>query len=190
MRLDQYANSEFNRGASRLKEAIWLATNGAILSSWLPGSSWRRWLLCCFGAKIGKGVVLKPGIRVKFPWRLTIGDHVWCGEDVWIDNLGQVDIGSHSCVSQGAYLCTGSHDWSDPRFGLIVRPVTIGIGCWVAAKAMLAPGTIMEDGAVLGMAALGRGRLQGGMIYPFSGSSHPRVWQSTLNQPLFKVRKS
>lgn len=189
MRLDHYANAEFNRGASRLKEALWLATNGALLSSWLPGSSWRRWLLRCFGAKIGKGVVLKPGIRVKFPWRLTVGDHVWLGEDVWVDNLGQVDIGSHSCVSQGAYLCTGSHDWSDPRFGLIVRPLTIGVGCWVAARAMLAPGTIMEDGAVLGMAALGRGRLQGGKIYLYTGASQPRPVAPTPPQPLSGGRK-
>ena len=69
-------------------------------------------MLTMFGARIGANVVLKPNIRVKFPWRLRIDDNSWVGQDVWIDNLAQVDIGSDTCISQGAYLCTGSHDWS------------------------------------------------------------------------------
>ena len=159
MRLDLFANPDFDRGASRLTEAAWLVLSGLLVSSWLPGSAWRRTLLRAFGAEIGMGVVIKPGVRVKFPWRLTIGDHVWIGEDVWIDNLAPVTIGAQSCISQGSYLCTGSHDWSDPRFALITRPIVIEGECWVGARACLAPGTAMEQGAVLTMGAVGRGRL-------------------------------
>ena len=165
MRLDQFSNSNFDRGASRFKEAIWLVANGLLLSSWIPGSSWRCALMRAFGATVGNGVVIKPRLRVKFPWRLKIGDHVWIGEDVWIDNLDVVSIGSHSCISQGAYLCTGSHDWTDEHFGLITKPITVQEGCWVGAKACLTPGTIMESGAVLAMVSLGHGHLDGNKVF-------------------------
>jgi len=89
----------------------------------LPFSSVRRFILRCFGAKVERGVVLKPGVRVKYPWRLSIGAHSWIGEDVWIDNLVEVRIGANACLSQGAYLCTGNHDWSDEFFGLQVLPI-------------------------------------------------------------------
>lgn len=174
MRLDQFENTGFDRGASRLKEVMWILTSEMLLASWLPGSSWRVAILRSFGGRIGKGVVLKPRVRVKFPWRLVLGDHVWIGEDVWIDNLATVEIGEHSCVSQGAYLCTGSHDWRDPAFGLITRPISVGKGCWVAAKAVLAPGSIMEDGAVLAMCSLGHGLIKGNKIHTKLGESRPR----------------
>lgn len=159
MRLDRYDTGDFDRGASRGIEMMWLVMQGLLLGSWLPGSGWRVRLLRWFGARIGTDVVIKPRVTVKFPWKLTLSDHVWIGEGVWIDNLAPVSIGAHSCVSQGAYLCTGSHDWSDPGFGLVVRPISIGSGCWVGAFACLAPGTDMADGAVVGMHALGKGRL-------------------------------
>lgn len=165
MRLDQFSNPDFERGASRSKEALWIALSGLLVASWLPGSGWRAALLRAFGASIGTGVAIKPGVRVKFPWRLDVADHVWIGEDVWIDNLDQVTIGAHCCLSQGAYLCTGSHDWSDPRFGLVTRPIRLDGECWVGARATLAPGTVMEQGAVLAMSGLGRGRLAAGMIH-------------------------
>jgi putative colanic acid biosynthesis acetyltransferase WcaF len=86
------------------------------------------------------GVVLKPGVRVKYPWRLSIGKHSWVGEDVWIDNLVEVRIGANACVSQRAYLCTGNHDWSDQSFGLRVLPIVLEDGSWVGAGALVCPG--------------------------------------------------
>lgn len=174
MRLDRFDNHGFDRGAPRIVELLWLALQAMIFSTWFPGSRWRCTLLRLFGATIGRGVVIKPHVRVKFPWRLEIGDHVWIGEEVWIDNLVQVSVGGHSCISQGAYLCTGSHDWSDPNFGLITRPILIGKGCWVAARATLAPGCEMQAGAVLGTGALGRGRLSENTIHLASGETRPR----------------
>lgn len=174
MRLDQYDNAAFSRGASRLTEAAWIILSGTFFNSWLPGSGWRRSLLRAFGAKVGQGVVIKPHVAVKFPWRLTVADHVWIGERVWIDNLAEVTIGANSCLSQGVYLCTGTHDWADPRFGLITRPITIGSGCWLGAESALAPGTIVEDGAVLAMKALGAGRLEEGKIHLNDGTIRAR----------------
>jgi len=106
----------------------------------MPSSTLRAWLLRLFGAQVGRDPVLKPGVRVKYPWRLSIGDDSWLGEDCWLDNLEQISIGNNVCISQGAYLCTGNHDWSDGSFGLIVKPITLGDGSWVGAKCLVGPG--------------------------------------------------
>ena len=105
-----------------------------------------------FGARIGRGVVIKPGVRVKYPWLLDVGHHSWLGEDCWIDNLAPVRIGANVCVSQGAYLCTGNHDWNDPAFKLIVKSIVLHDGAWAGARALIAPG--VEIGAC-GVAAAG-----------------------------------
>jgi len=182
MRLDLFSNPEFDRGASRITELAWIILQGLLFGSWIPGSGWRRVLLRLFGAKIGQGVVLKPGITVKFPWRLDVGDHVWIGEKAWIDNLAPVTIGSHSCVSQGAYLCTGSHNWNDLHFSLITRPIIIGRGCWVGAFARLAPGCEMENGAIITMNALGSGHIKAGEIRFADGATRQRSLTSTEPQ--------
>lgn len=149
--LARFRNPQFDRARPKLFEAIWMVTQALFVSSWLPGSTHRRLLLKLFGAHVGVGVVIKPNVRIKFPWRLKIGDHSWIGEDVWIDNLAPVTIGSNACISQGAYLCTGSHDWSSPSFDLLVKPITIADGAWVAAKSTVGPGVTVGEGAVLGL---------------------------------------
>jgi putative colanic acid biosynthesis acetyltransferase WcaF len=87
-------------------------------------------------------------VRVKYPWFLSVGDHSWLGEDCWIDNIAPVTIGSSVCVSQGAYLCTGNHDWSDPAFGLRPAPIILQDGCWVGAMSIICPGATMEECSV------------------------------------------
>lgn len=169
VRLDMFTNAEFSRGASRLTELCWIVVSGLLIESWLPGSGWRRQLLRAFGAQIGKEVIIKPRVRIKFPWRLSIGDYSWIGEEVWIDNLAKVTVGSHCCLSQGAYLCTGSHDWSDPKFKLITRPIELGDGCWLAAKTCLSPGTQVEPGTVVSMGSAATGQLSAWTIY----AGHP-----------------
>jgi len=159
MRLDLYRADGFDRGAPRWREAAWFPLEGLLLSSWLPGSGWRVALLRLFGARIGRGVVVKPGVRVKFPWRLVIGDHCWIGERAWIDNLAEVRIGSHVCVSQGAYLCTGNHDWAAETFNLRTEPIDLEDQSWVCARATLAPGARLEQGAILALGSTGQGRL-------------------------------
>jgi putative colanic acid biosynthesis acetyltransferase WcaF len=165
VRLRDFDNSGFDRGRSKLIEALWITMSTLFVESRLPGSAHRRLLFRLFGARIGKRAVIKPGVRVKFPWRLSIGDDSWIGEDVWIDNLDQVTIGRDCCVSQGAYLCTGSHDWTSPFFDLIAKPITIGNGAWIAAKASLGPGAAAGDGAVLTMGSVGLSYLEPWGIY-------------------------
>lgn len=183
MRLDRYTNNDFRRGASRPTEAFWLLISSLLVSSWLPGSAWRATLLRLFGASIGKGVVFKPRVVVKFPWRLHIGDFCWIGERVWIDNLTDVRLGDHVCLSQSAYLCTGSHDWSHENFDLITKPILIESHAWICANAMLAPGTIVEQGAVLAFGAIGHGRLSKWQIYTSSGERIERKIISGVTTP-------
>ena len=94
-------------------------------------SSIKIGLLRLFGAKIGTGVLLKPGISIKFPWELEVGDHSWIGESTSIDNLAKVTIGSSVCISPGSYIVSGSHDMSDPAFGPTQEPIVIEDGSWV-----------------------------------------------------------
>lgn len=165
MRLDFFTNPEFDRGASKIKELLWIVISGALFESWCPGSGWRVALLQLFGAKLGQGVVIKPRVRVKFPWRLVVGDHCWFGEGAWIDNLVEVRIGDHVCISQGVYLCTGSHDWSSPAFDLVAKPIYVGSHVWLGAMCRVAPGISISDGAVLGLGSTAKNNLPAWSIF-------------------------
>jgi putative colanic acid biosynthesis acetyltransferase WcaF len=157
--LDSFDSSSFNRGAPRHVEAFWLFIGSPLLSSQLPGSFWRRGLLRFFGALVGVGVIIKPRVRVKFPWRLELGEHCWVGEDVWIDNLAHVRLGANSCISQGCYLCTGSHDWNKDTFDLFVAKIDIGAHAWVGARCNIAPGTTVGEGVVIALGSTAKGDL-------------------------------
>jgi putative colanic acid biosynthesis acetyltransferase WcaF len=165
MRLGDFNNDNFDRGRSRLVEAFWRIVEGLFFNSWLPGPGWRVWLLRAFGAQAGKGIVIKPHVRVKFPWKLRIGDHSWIGESVWIDNLAEVSIGSNCCISQGVYLCTGSHRWDKETFDLETKPIVIENQCWVGAMARIAPGVRMGEGAVLMMGGVATSNLDAWQIF-------------------------
>lgn len=155
VRLSHYNNAWYQPGRGVLMRLAWYFTNVlGMQNPLLPSSRVRVWLLRAFGAHIGQGVVLKPGLNVKYPWNIRIGDHTWIGEGAWLDSLAPIEIGSNVCISQGAYLCTGNHDWSDPHFGLIVKPIVVEDGAWVGAKALLAPGAHLASHAVLTAASL------------------------------------
>ena len=154
MRLDRYTTEGFQRGRSAWVEAIWVLVQPLSLSSPWPGSRWRVSLLRLFGARIGRGVTIKPGVKVKFPWRLEIGDYSWIGEHVWLDNLANIHIGDHCCLSQGVYLCTGSHDWSRNGFNLVTRPIVVEDQVWLAARSMVGPGITIGTGAVLSLGSV------------------------------------
>ena len=153
-RLDLFDAKRFDRGRPAWVEVLWLVTQGILVDSWIPGTRHRAWLLRLFGARLGRGIVIKPHVRVKFPWRLSAGDHCWIGEGVWIDNLDEVVIGDHVCISQNAYLCTGSHDWSKEAFDLVTRPIEIRDHAWIGAKSVVAPGVCVGEGAVLGLGSV------------------------------------
>lgn len=155
VRLRQFDNSWYQPGRSLVWQLGWFFIGLPLLrSSLIPSSSFRVWLLRLFGAGIGAGVVIKPGVRVKYPWLLTIGEDSWLGEDCWIDNLTEVRIGRNVCVSQGAYFCTGNHDWTDISFGLIVKPIVLQDGSWAGAKSVLAPGVTLGECAIASAGAV------------------------------------
>jgi putative colanic acid biosynthesis acetyltransferase WcaF len=107
-----------------------------------------------FGGRVGKGVVIRGGVQISFPWRLTIGDHVWIGDGVQILSLGEVNIESNCCISQQAYLCTGSHDFAKPTFDLIVKPIVIREGSWVCARAFIGPGVSIGPSSLVAAGAI------------------------------------
>jgi putative colanic acid biosynthesis acetyltransferase WcaF len=107
-------------------------------------------LLRMFGAKIGRNVLICGGVRIHVPWNLEIGDHTAIGDKVEIYNLAPVRIGEHSTISQHAYLCASSHDYTRSDFPLYSLTITIGKQAWVASGAFIGPGVTMGEGAVVG----------------------------------------
>lgn len=148
--LSKYNNSWFNPGGSTLKRVLWYFCNILFIKNgWNPCSSLKVRVLRAFGAKIGRGVNIKPCVNIKYPWNLEIGDYAWIGENVWIDNLVKVCIGSHACVSQGAMLLCGNHNYKKQAFDLIVGEITLEDGAWVGAMSTVCPGVTCKSHSVL-----------------------------------------
>lgn len=162
---DYKVDQSYSVGRPLLIQMLWVTLGSAFVASSLPGSMLRSAVLRAFGAKIGRGVVLKPRIRIKFPWKLEVGDNSWVGEGVWIDNLGHVYIGDRVCVSQMAYFCTGSHNWDRTTFNLIVKPIHVENDAWIAAASTIGPGVVVREGAVLGLGSVATGDLISRTIY-------------------------
>ncbi len=122
-------------------------------------------LLRLFGAQIGKGVVIKPGVNIKYPWKLSIGDYSWIGEKVWIDNLDQVTIGRHCCLSQEAMLLIGNHNYKLPTFDLMVAPITLEDGVWIGARSIVTGGVTCQSHSVLAINSVASLNLHQNGIY-------------------------
>ena len=164
--LSSFSAEGFDRGAGTLKEGLWLVVS-LILFQLCPLklSGLKCSVLRCFGASVGRGVVFKPGVKITFPWKLTLGDHVWLGEESWLLNLAPITIGSHVCVSQRAFLCTGNHDYKSPTFDLITEPIRVEQGAWVGAGAIVGPGVSVGTYAVLTAGSVATKDLQNYGIY-------------------------
>ncbi|XGB41376.1 MAG: WcaF family extracellular polysaccharide biosynthesis acetyltransferase [Nodosilinea sp. LVE1205-7] len=176
---DYRPSPDYTPGAPWLTQLLWYYFGAPLVATpWLPISPLKAWTLRRFGAHIGQGVTLKPGLRVKFPWRLTVGDHSWLGENLWIDNLAPVTIADNVCLSQGVYLCTGNHDWSQPSFDLRLGPIHLQSGSWVAAGTMIGPGVTVGAGAVLTLGSVTTQSLQPWTIY--SGNPAQPIKQRVL----------
>ena len=149
VKLRTYDNSWYSPGRSAPWRFAWFFFAAPIVRSQVvPFSALRVVLLRLFGARIGRRVVIRPGVNVKYPWHLSVGDDTWIGERVWIDCLTSVRIGSDVCISQGAYFCTGNHNWSDPGFGLMIAPIQLNDASWVGAMSTITPGAVLGTGAI------------------------------------------
>jgi len=148
--LSKFNNSWYNSGAGIVKRTLWYFFNIIFLMNpAFPLSSVKILILKIFGAKIGNGVILKPSINIKYPWRLTIGDYSWIGENVWIDNLDDVKIGANCCISQGALLLSGNHDFKKSSFDLKIGKITLENGVWIGAKSIVTGNVICRSHSVL-----------------------------------------
>lgn len=109
----------------------------------------KRFILKLFGSTLGNGVKIRSSVDIECPWNLKIGDHSWIGENVVLYSLGNIDIGANSVISQESFLCTGSHDYNKESFDLIIKGITIGDSCWLAARCFVHPGAIVESQVVV-----------------------------------------
>ena len=150
-RLDQFTLPPGFRGRSALVVQLWWLVQGTLFAcspQFMYG--WRRFLLRLFGARIGKNVLVRPSVKVTYPWKLAIGDYSWIGDDVVLYTLGDIRIGEHAVVSQKSYLCTGSHDYSKPAFDIYAEPIVVEDEAWVSSDVFIAPGVTIGKGAVIG----------------------------------------
>ncbi|MAR08795.1 MAG: colanic acid biosynthesis acetyltransferase WcaF [Blastopirellula sp.] len=162
--LHHYAPPSHWQRGPLIRRLLWLVIVRPLVASWMPGTIWRKAILRAFGARIGKGGRIKPRVCITAPWNLRIGNYCWLGEELWIDNLAEVVIGDQVCLSQGVYLCTGNHDYRRRRFDLRLAPITVEAETWIAAKAVLAPGTHVRARAVVSLASVVSGAVPEGAI--------------------------
>lgn len=139
------------RGKSKLYVQLWWLVQ-AIFISLSPQVfyGWRRFWLRMFGATIGKKVLVRPSVKITYPWKVSIGDYSWIGDDVVLYSLGEIEIGRNTVISQKSYLCTGSHDYTKESFDIFAKKITIGDSCWLATDVFVAPGITISDGAIVG----------------------------------------
>jgi putative colanic acid biosynthesis acetyltransferase WcaF len=150
----------------KFRYLLWLLVANLIFLSNIPYPNVLKiYILRIFGAKVGQHVVIKPWVKIKFPWNLSLGDHVWLGEEVWIDNISKVTIQSHVCISQGAFLLTGNHNFSKAHFPLISNQITVEDGVWVCAKAIVTGGVTLGTHSVLSLGCIATKDLESYYIY-------------------------
>ena len=163
--LSSFNNSWYKPGGS-LKNFLWYFTNVIFLKNSLqPFSKLKIFMLKLFGAKIGSDVLLKPGVNVKYPWKLTIGNNVWIGENVWIDNLDEVTIGDNVCISQGAMLLCGNHNYKKSSFDLITGKINLEEGVWIGAKSVVTGGVTCHTHSILSLCSVASKDLVAYVIY-------------------------
>ncbi|HEY8780380.1 MAG TPA: WcaF family extracellular polysaccharide biosynthesis acetyltransferase [Mucilaginibacter sp.] len=170
--LSKFSTGDYKPG-NTLKVFVWYFVNYYIFNSSFP---WpyrlKLFFLRSFGAKVGVGLIIKTKVRIKNPWRLKIGDHCWIGESVWIDNLEDVTIGNNVCISQGAMLLTGNHDYTKSSFPYRLGKIEIEDGTWIGAKSVVCPGVVCGSHSILTVNSVATGELNGWSIY----SGNPAIF--------------
>jgi len=149
--LNQFKLPTNFRGKSKVTVQIWWIVQ-SIFFKMSPQVmyGWRRFLLRAFGAKIGKGVIIRPSTQITYPWKISIGDYSWIGDEVVLYSLGDIEIGSNTVISQRSYICTGSHYYDSENFDIYSQKITIGDKCWLATDVYVAPGITIGNFTVIG----------------------------------------
>lgn len=163
--LASFNNDWYKPGGSGFKRVVWYLVNKWFFTSAFPFYAPKCFLLKLFGAKVGKNVVIKPRVSIKYPWHLVIGNNVWIGELVWIDNLAKVTLKDNTCVSQGAMLLCGNHNYKKTSFDLMVASITIEEGAWVGAKAVVCPGVKLGNHSLLTVGSIATSNIEPYSIY-------------------------
>lgn len=165
VRNDLFQPDGLDRGAGFCKELCWYVIKSIFFLSPIPfPQGLKAVVLRLFGAKVGKRVYIKPRVNIHFPWKLEIGDHAWLGEEVFILNLEMVQIGNHACLSQRTFLCTGNHDYHDPKMFYRNAPIIIHDGVWVGAQCFVGPGVVIDADTVVTAGSVVTRNLAAGMI--------------------------
>jgi putative colanic acid biosynthesis acetyltransferase WcaF len=168
---DAYTRPAFSFG-NRARRLLWN-------TCWLllfrisprPMHGWRSFLLRLFGAKLGPDCHFYPAAKVWAPWNLVCADHVAAGDGVEIYNPAPMHFASHVILSQDCYLCGATHDYDDPAFPLLAYRMTFGQYAWICARACVAPGIHVGEGAVLGLGSIATRNLAPWTVY----SGHPAI---------------
>lgn len=172
--LSKYDNSWYKQPPF-LKNLLWFLVNPVFINSYFPVPVGVKLLILrMFGARIGEGVMIKPKVNIKYPWLLIVQSYVWIGEEVWIDNLVEVVLGKNVCLSQGAMLLTGNHDYKNSKFDLKVGKIVLEEGVWIGAKAIVCPNVTCYSHAVLAVSSVAVKDLEAYGIYQGNPAQYVR----------------
>lgn len=161
-----FDNSWYDPGKGFIMRTIWYFVNLIVFQSYFfPFYRLKTLILRAFGATVGSQLVIKPCVNIKYPWHLKIGNNVWIGENVWIDNLTEVILGNNVCISQGAMLLTGNHNYKKKEFDLLVGKVILEDGVWIGARSTVCPGTQCASHSVLSVGSVANGNMDPYTIY-------------------------
>lgn len=155
--LSKFTGAGYDKGRGLLWQVAWFATSNMVFKKWwLPGR-FRPPILRAFGATVGDGCLIREGVTVHWPWKLTLGENVWVGVEAYLLNLEPIEVGSNVCISQRSLVCTGNHDWNSLSLEFRNQPIAIKDGAWIGATAFVAPGSVIETNEVV-RAGSGRSR--------------------------------
>lgn len=163
--LDTFKMPHNFRGANKFKVQLWGIVQTFVFSftpQFMYG--FRNFLLRLFGAKIGKNVLIRPSVIITYPWKLSIGDNTWIGENCYIYNLAQITIGSNVSISHRSFFNTGGHDYTKTSFDIFAKPITIEDQCWITSEVYISPGVTIGKGAIVGVRSSVFHDLPSGMV--------------------------
>lgn len=174
-------NNNWYQPASKIKILIWYVFNRIFINTYFPFPIvLKKSLLKIFGCKVGRNFFLKPKVNIKYPWFLEIHNNVWIGENVWIDNLANVIINSNVCISQGAMLLCGNHNFKKSTFDLMLGEITLEEGVWIGAQSVVCPGVTCKSHSVLAVGSIATKDLEPYSIY--QGNPAQKIKERVIEQ--------